>query len=87
MVRNTTYRSVLLTVSLLLLCTALGIAQSGKRRSQEPRGVTVAPATPAPSPSERQVALVIGNGQYQYVPRLDNPTNEAFTQHWCKNYR
>src|SRR5437899_2825521 len=26
---------------------------------------------------ERRVALVIGNGQYQYVPRLANPTNDA----------
>src|SRR5262249_43165422 len=28
-------------------------------------------------PAERRVALVIGNGQYQYVARLDNPTNDA----------
>ena len=27
--------------------------------------------------AERRVALVIGNGQYHYVPRLANPTNDA----------
>ena len=31
-------------------------------------------ATPQP---ERRVALVIGNGQYAYVPRLANPPNDA----------
>src|SRR5438309_9020721 len=31
----------------------------------------------AAQPAERRVALVIGNGQYQYVPRLANPTNDA----------
>jgi len=31
----------------------------------------------AAQPAERRVALVIGNGQYQYVRRLDNPTNDA----------
>ena len=28
-------------------------------------------------PAERRVALVIGNGQYQHVPRLTNPTSDA----------
>ncbi len=28
-------------------------------------------------PAERRVALVIGNGQYQHVPRLANPTSDA----------
>ena len=33
MVRDTACRSVLITVSVLLVCTALGSAQSGKRRT------------------------------------------------------
>jgi hypothetical protein len=70
-------RSFLITICLLLVCTALGSAQSGKRRPQDPRGVPVVPATPTASLAERRVALVIGNGQYQYVPRLANPTNDA----------
>jgi uncharacterized caspase-like protein len=32
---------------------------------------------PAAPQAERRVALVIGNGQYHYVPRLTNPTNDA----------
>ena len=28
-------------------------------------------------PTERRVALVIGNGQYHHVPRLANPTRDA----------
>jgi formylglycine-generating enzyme required for sulfatase activity len=77
MVRATACRSVLLTVSLLLVCTALGSAQSGKRRPPDPRGLGVVPATPTTSAPERRVALVIGNGQYQHVPRLANPANDA----------
>src|SRR5512138_2118152 len=77
MVRDTACRSVLITVSLLLVCTALGSAQSGKRRQQDPRGVNVAPASPAVSALERRVALVIGNSAYQYTARLPNPVNDA----------
>jgi hypothetical protein len=33
--------------------------------------------TASAQPAEHRVALVIGNGQYQYVPRLANPTNDA----------
>jgi hypothetical protein len=60
MVRDTACRSVLITVSVLLVCTALGSAQSGKRRQQEPRGLTGVPATPTASAPERRGALVIG---------------------------
>jgi len=77
MVRGTACRSVLITVSLLLVCTALGSAQSGKRRQQEPRGVTVVPATPTASAPERRVALVIGNAAYQYTAPLQNPVSDA----------
>ena len=77
MVRETAYRSILLSVCLLLGFTGLGNTQSGTRRPPEPRGVTLGPHTPPGSPVERRVALVIGNGQYEYVPRLDNPTNDA----------
>ena len=73
--RDTACRSVLITVSLLLVCAALSNAQSGKRRQQEPRGGTVAPATPITSASERRVALVIGNSAYQYTAPLKNPAN------------
>jgi len=33
--------------------------------------------TAAAPPVERRVALVIGNGQYRYVPQLANPTSDA----------
>ncbi len=33
--------------------------------------------TASTQPAERRVALVIGNGQYQHVPQLANPTNDA----------
>jgi uncharacterized caspase-like protein len=33
--------------------------------------------TAAAPPMERRVALVIGNGQYRYVPQLANPTHDA----------
>ena|GEM_PF-1516776 len=71
------YRSLLITICLLLGLTVLGDTQSGTRRPQEPRGLPVVPATPPAAPAERRVALVIGNGQYHYVSRLDNPTNDA----------
>src|SRR5262249_56929196 len=60
-----------------LVSTALGSAQSGKRRPQDPRGVTVVPATPTASAPERRVALVIGNSAYQYTSPLKNPANDA----------
>src|SRR6516225_9014703 len=61
MVCDTACRSILITISLLLVCSALSSAQSGKRRQQEPRGVSVAPAPFSASAPERRVALVIGN--------------------------
>jgi uncharacterized caspase-like protein len=33
--------------------------------------------TASAQPAERRVALVIGNGQYHYIPQLANPTNDA----------
>ena len=77
MVHDTTCRSVLITVSLLLVCSALGSAQSGKRRQQDPWGVTVVPAPPTASSPERRVALVIGNAAYQNTAPLTNPINDA----------
>ena len=77
MARQTACHSILITVSLLLVCTALGCAQSGKRGQQEPRGVTAGPATLTASPAERRVALVIGNAAYQYTAPLRNPANDA----------
>jgi uncharacterized caspase-like protein len=32
---------------------------------------------PAPAPAHRRVALVVGNGAYQFTTRLDNPRNDA----------
>ena len=70
MMRDTTCRSALIAVCLLLVCAALGSAQSRKRGQQEPRGLTGIPNTPSASPSERRVALVIGNAAYQYTAPL-----------------
>ena len=47
MMRDTTYRSTLITLCLLLVCTALGSAQSRKRGPQEPPGRTGSPNTPS----------------------------------------
>jgi hypothetical protein len=77
MVSDTACRSVLITVSLLLVCSALSSAQSGKRRQQDPRGLTGIPARPTASSPERRVALVIGNAAYQYTAPLTNPLNDA----------
>ena len=52
MVHETAYRSMLITVCLLLVCTAPGSAQSGTRQFQEPR----------------RTALVIGNAAYPVGP-------------------
>jgi formylglycine-generating enzyme required for sulfatase activity len=62
---------------LLFVCTALGSAQSGKRRQQEPRGVNVVPVTSTASAPERRIALVIGNAAYQYTAPLNNPVSDA----------
>ena len=76
MVRETACRNILITVCFLLGLTALGGAQSDKHRQAGPRSVTVVPATLTASPSDRRVALVIGNGAYRYSP-LDNSVNDA----------
>ena len=77
MIRDTTCRSGLITVAFLLVCSALSHAQSGRRRQQEPRGVTVAPTPSTASAPERRVALVIGNSAYQHTAPLKNPANDA----------
>ena len=77
MMRDSIYRSTLITICLLLVCTALGSAQSWQRGQQEPRGLTGIPTTPSASPNERRVALVIGNAAYQYTAPLQNPLNDA----------
>jgi len=77
MARETACRSILITVCLLLVCTALGSAQSGKRRQQDPRDVTGVPVPPTATTPERRVALVIGNAAYQYTAPLRNPANDA----------
>jgi hypothetical protein len=77
MVRTTVFYSVIITVWLLLMCTALGNAQSGKRTPQDPRGVSEVPATPTAASLERRIALVIGNAAYQYTTPLKNPVHDA----------
>ena len=77
MMRDITYRRALITLGLLLVCTALGSAQSWQQGQQEPRGLTGIPHTPLASPNERRVALVIGNAAYQYTAPLQNPLNDA----------
>jgi uncharacterized caspase-like protein len=52
MVHETAYHSILITVCLLLVCTALGSAQDSQRQFQEPR----------------KVALVMGNAAYPAGP-------------------
>jgi hypothetical protein len=75
--RDAACHGVLITVALLLVCSALSSAQSGKRRQQEPRGLTGIPARPTASAPERRVALVIGHAAYQYMTPLTNPLNDA----------
>ena len=75
--RDTACCRVLITVSVLLLCTALGSAQSGKRRQQEPLSLTGLPPRPTASSPECRVALVIGNAAYQFTAPLTNPFNDA----------
>jgi uncharacterized caspase-like protein len=77
MVRDTACRSVLVAVSLLLVYTVLGSAQSGKQRQQDSRGLAGIPNTSPAASSERRVALVIGNAAYQYTATLKNPVNDA----------
>src|SRR5215831_12337711 len=74
---DTACRSVLITVCLLLMYTALGNAQSKTRGHQAPRGVPGVPAAPTAPPAELRVALVLGNSQYHHVSRLANPTNNV----------
>jgi uncharacterized caspase-like protein len=76
MVRETVCHNALITICLLLVCTTLGCAQSGKRGQQDPQGVTNVPATPTASPAERRHALVIGNAAYE-MGLLRNPVHDA----------
>jgi len=41
-----------------------------------PSGKATAPGAPA-APAARKVALIVGNGAYHAVPKLDNPTRDA----------
>jgi hypothetical protein len=82
MVRATACCSLLITVCLLLGLTAFGNAQSGKRRQQEPRGVTVVPVMPTATPGAQRTALVIGNTAYLHSSPLRNPVNDAMAR-WC----
>jgi formylglycine-generating enzyme required for sulfatase activity len=77
MMRETTCRSALTTICLLLVCAVLSSAQSRSRGQKEPQGVTGIPSTPSASPSERRVALVIGNAAYRHTAPLKNPVNDA----------
>ena len=69
--------SLLILVCVLLGLTALGHAQSAKRRRQEPVDVPVIPAPPPAVPAEHRVALVIGNAAYHYTAPLQNPVHDA----------
>ena len=77
MSRATACGSILIIVCLLLGVSVPGSTQSSKRGQQEPRGVQVLPTTPSAAPTERRVALVIGNAAYQQAPPLKNPVNDA----------
>jgi hypothetical protein len=66
MYRSTACSRILLTICLLLGLTVPGNTQSSKRGQQGPRGIQAVPTTPSASPTERRVALVIGNSAYQY---------------------
>jgi uncharacterized caspase-like protein len=67
----------MIAVCLLLVCAALGSAQSRKQGQKELRGLTGIPSTPQTSSRERRVALVIGNAAYQHTAPLTNPINDA----------
>ncbi len=48
--------------------------------TQQAAVATPTPTTPAATlinPTERRVALVIGNGAYRFAPKLENPKNDA----------
>lgn len=71
-----TYHTVLTAVWPLLGFVVSVDAQHSKAGRQEPRGVNVVPAVPAPPTDERRTALVIGNSAYAEGP-LANPVNDA----------
>ncbi|WP_348637484.1 caspase family protein [Bradyrhizobium sp. ISRA430] len=39
--------------------------------------VTLQVVSPSTAVADRRVALVVGNSSYRYIPRLDNPANDA----------
>lgn len=67
----------------LLLADARSGTDKTERTPAEPeksRNIKVTPAAPAANGTGRRIALVIGNGSYQYpdsLPRLSNPINDA----------
>src|SRR5216683_2120331 len=58
----------------LVLCCSLGYSQPSEPATKRGSAAGTGPSGSAP---ESRVALVIGNGKYQYVPRLANPTDDA----------
>lgn len=63
------WNNVLSTALLLLLASACYPQSKDRQLTQ--------PDTTTKSPSERRIALVIGNSAYRNVARLDNPANDA----------
>jgi Na+-transporting methylmalonyl-CoA/oxaloacetate decarboxylase gamma subunit len=79
-------RKVRKLIFAVLLLLALSTLVMGPARAQTsgyvppPRGAPdgrVGGASRAIDSNEHRVALVIGNGAYQHLPRLDNPENDA----------
>ena len=77
MIRDIIYRIAPITICLLLVCTALGSAQSRQARAAGATRTTSIPNMPPASPNVRRVALVIGSAAYQYTAQLQNPVNDA----------
>ena len=77
MMRDTTCRSALITVWLLLVCAALGSAQSRQARTAGATGTHRYSQHALSLSDERRVAFVIGNAAYQYTAPLTNPLNDA----------
>ena len=80
MVHETACRSIRITICLLLVCTTLGSAQSGTHTQQNPRGVTVVPAAPTASPTERRVADAMIKALF---PMKKDKEAAALLPLWC----
>jgi hypothetical protein len=64
-------RALLTLIAVLLFTAALQVIAQQPRRNEQQRGVGLAPA-----PTEKRVALVMGNSRYEMSP-LRNPVNDA----------